>query len=225
MRTTTFFAASAGVVFAFTYFIVRPAPQAPADPARPLSLAEIQQRRDAHQAAPKPAPPPALVKISTRDVSNGPTGRIADAKEQLNRSMVGMPFEMSASVLETCKRWNDCGRIGTFLERMAAEPRNPEWAPKMEQQLVTVIEIEERNEVRIRALECRRDSCAIEVASESQRGIQRAWRTGAPDLEWSGPSAYGTELDRATGILTYVSVTTLRRKGRPGRRRLTPLRA
>jgi hypothetical protein len=179
-----------------------------------MTFAEIQQRREANvesrsESTPVMPKPGAAIRAGT---NNGqPIGYLADATLQLDRSMVGLPFEMSGSVVDQCERWQHwCDELDKFLARMAGEPRDPAWAPQVEQFIVKQLAVTERNALRIRALECRSTRCALEVASESQSGVRHEglWNYGNLDLEWDGASAVGWELDPSTGVQTYVEVET-----------------
>jgi len=200
------------LVFAATFVALRPPKSAP---EKPMTWADIQQRREAHREAAarrEPAARPPMA--SMQSVTDQPIGRLADAKEQLDRSMVGLPFQMSDSVAGNCRRnpGFPCDDLDQFLERMKAESRDPEWAPAIEQYIVKSLQIEEEGALRIRALECRRTRCALEVASEAQSGIQKAWKMGALDIRESWFAAWGTERDASTGVETRVWVHTWRRK-------------
>ena len=211
MRTAIVIVAGACVAFGVTYVIVRPRQ---AEPAKPMTLAGIQQRREAgREIDPARSIGATPVNTSVTTVSTEPIGHFADSMEQLDRSMVGLPFEMFESVIRQCRRWHDCEDMDTFLRRMAAEPRDPDWAPQIEQYIVKALAIEEEGALRVRALECRATRCALEVASEAQQyGIQKTWHVGDLDLISIGPSAYGSEPDPGTGLVTYVNVHTWRRK-------------
>jgi len=213
MRTMILMSAGVSLAFALTYFAVLPRTPVPAAPAKALTLSEIQRRRDAHREATAASAPVVVpTKVTSRAASDEPVGRFADAKEQLNRSMVGLPFAMSESVTENCNRFgHGCDDVKKVLERMAAEPRDPDWAPRMERFILKWIEVEEGGALRIRALECRHDWCALETASEAQAGIQKSWPLGTNDL-YPTSRTYGVEHDLATGIVTYVSVRTWSRR-------------
>jgi len=212
MRTVIIIVAGACLAFGVTDVIIRPSPEAKAP--SPTTLSDIQQHREENRAPPvaKPAPP------ANSTASNESLGHVADAKEQLNRSMVGLPFERSPSVVNSCDHVrNDlCKQLDRFLERMSAEPRDPDWAPRMEQFIVRSLAVEEEGALRIRALECRKTRCALEVASEAQQyGIQKTWDLGDVDLKETGAAALGAERDPSTGLVTYVNVHTWLRKSAP----------
>ena len=123
-----------------------------------------------------------------------------------DRRMIGVSFELSKSVQANCRMWGDCSDMRAFLERMAAEPRNDEWARAMESRIEKAVMSGERGKFRIRALECRRDRCALEVASEVDNiGPYFDSDPGFNEIMIARPGYFGHESDPQTGIETLVS--------------------
>ena len=92
-----------------------------------------------------------------------------------------------------------------FLERMATETRDTEWAPAMEARIERSTYEGERGQYRIRALECRSTRCALEVASESKNtGIR--FVGDSADQMFPSTKAIAWEHDPQTGIQTHVIV-------------------
>lgn len=214
MRASIYLVLGTSLAFAAGYLVLRSKGIAATQPAMTRTLADGQQRREVDRLAPSVRESASTPTQETLTGKNDPIGRLADAEGQLDRSMVGLPFALSKSVTEACKERGDCEDLEIFLVKMAAEPRNPDWAPRMERYIVQSIQREEDGALRIRALECRTTRCAIEVASEAQMGIQKSWKFDG-ELRLEGASGYGRELERDTAILTKVMVHTWRSKDAP----------
>jgi hypothetical protein len=81
-------------------------------------------------------------------------------------SAIGIPFPISASVGDLCKREsNMCGDVPERLAKMAQEPRDQAWATETEGRLQDNILSQGSNKYSIRDIECRTSLCAVEVAS------------------------------------------------------------
>jgi hypothetical protein len=121
---------------------------------------------------------------------------------------IGTRFRASESVETACGQhdlWNDCSKLNGFLERMRIEPRDPDWAPDAEARIRRAAEEGARGQYRIRALECRRTRCVLEVASESQNaGI--AYVAAYDDGMTEDVGTVASEDDPQTGIRTMVFV-------------------
>jgi hypothetical protein len=123
-------------------------------------------------------------------------------------SRTGTRFRASESVTAACGQhelWNDCSKLNGFLERMRIEPSDPDWAPAAEARIKRAADEGERGQYRIRALECRRTRCVLEVASESQNaGI--AYDAAFDDGMTEDVGTVASEDDPQTGIRTMVFV-------------------
>jgi len=155
---------------------------------------------------PPPRPLPLTFAATSREVKRPPSD------EFLLPSIVGVPFAMSHSVIDTCRRlpWT-CTEVDVFLERMRAEVRSEPWAQDLELRIARATLTRANGRYRIRALECRRSRCAIEVASEVALYDFNEIFEADPefdDLMWPRDAAFANELDPATGIATLVSVQT-----------------
>lgn len=98
-------------------------------------------------------------------------GSSPDSTDEMEPSaVIGRPFRVSKSIENDCK-WmlqqgssEACDDTHEFLKEMAEEPRDPNWANRMEKQLRHYVATETPG-FDIRALECRESRCALEVAS------------------------------------------------------------
>lgn len=123
-------------------------------------------------------------------------------------SRVVTRYRASESVTMACAQhelWNDCSKLNGFLERMRVEPRDPAWAAMAEARIRHAAVDGERGQFRIRALECRRTRCVLEVATESQNaGI--AYIAAYDDGLTADTGTVAFEDDPQTGIRTLVFV-------------------
>jgi hypothetical protein len=94
------------------------------------------------------------------EISSGLT--LAPSTDQ---SVVGRPFEISESVINGCKAIviEECRVVMASVAKMAAEPRDTQWAKKMEERLQTAADMEGGGKYLIRNLECRTSTCIVEV--------------------------------------------------------------
>lgn len=93
-------------------------------------------------------------------------------------SVVGIPFPVSESVLRACEQEShpsvECKPNKKLLDKMAAEPREEPWATAGERAIRDLVEFEPGTDRRrqitytIRALECRKSICFVEVASNME---------------------------------------------------------
>lgn len=99
---------------------------------------------------------------------------------------------------------------------MAREVRDGAWATTMETRLAALITEHGRKPYRIRALECRRSSCAMEVASDVDypRVSLIADDVLDRELRWTGETFIALEDDSATGTRTSVTVAMWRARSR-----------
>jgi hypothetical protein len=82
----------------------------------------------------------------------------------IDESLVGQPFQISASIGEGCK--NDlieCPLVMASVARMVKEPRDIDWAARMEKRLQAVADMQGAGRYVIRNLECRTSTCILEV--------------------------------------------------------------
>ncbi|HEV7607435.1 MAG TPA: hypothetical protein VGO61_08870 [Steroidobacteraceae bacterium] len=134
-------------------------------------------------------------------------GSAHDALE--HPGVVGVPFKLSASVTANCQRSTDCEELDVFLEQMAAEPRDAEWARNMEARIERAVMAGERGKFRIRSLECRSTRCALEVASEVDRvGLGFDSDRDFDEMMFPRGGYFANENDPQTGIATLVSAQT-----------------
>lgn len=128
-----------------------------------------------------------------------------------DRNMVGLPFKPSDSIVSDCLlvSWRPCQELKVFLERLEAESRDEAWARDMEARIEKAVVSGERGKFRIRALECRRTRCALEVASEVDTiGLLSDADPEFDELMFPRASGIAREDDPLTGTRTIVSVQT-----------------
>lgn len=132
-------------------------------------------------AAPTQTEAPSMTASSARaaPLVASKTTRSASANGAVARngsSQIAHAFEVSASVREGCDRIireklngeQHCRMARTELEKLQSEPRDEVWAAETEARMRDTIDQtpgESAGRYTIRALECRRSLCAIEIAS------------------------------------------------------------
>jgi len=93
------------------------------------------------------------------------------ASQSDGKEVIGRPFPISASVESSCKVLSKpgqdaCSETHELLALMAQEPRDPVWAPDMEDKLRGLILASESGKFVPRAVECRTTLCVVEVVSQ-----------------------------------------------------------
>jgi hypothetical protein len=82
----------------------------------------------------------------------------------IDKSVIGQPFEISASVKAVCKYDTiECPLVMASVKRMAEEPRDVDWAAKMEATIQSAFDSEGPGKFVIRNVECRTSICILEV--------------------------------------------------------------
>jgi hypothetical protein len=82
----------------------------------------------------------------------------------IDESVVGQAFQVSASVREGCTRDAiECPLVMDSVARMIKEPRDIDWAAKMEEKIQGAVDIQGPGKYVIRNLECRTSICILEV--------------------------------------------------------------
>src|SRR5882724_4807676 len=82
----------------------------------------------------------------------------------IDESVVGEAFQVSASVREGCKRDTiECPLVMDSVARMIKEPRDNDWAAKMEEKIQGAVDMQGPGKYVIRNLECRTSICILEV--------------------------------------------------------------
>jgi hypothetical protein len=126
---------------------------------KPLS----SERLDRQQSSTEPAGREA--NNASQDADGGIEMATSVEEFPTSEDAIGRQFPLSSSIAATCKRDPDlCKEAHEWLAQMAQEPRDQQWAPRAEESLRETI-LAEGDKYSIRALECRRTVCAIEVAS------------------------------------------------------------
>ena len=93
------------------------------------------------------------------------TGRITNPHGiGIDKSVKGQTFEISASVKEGCKSDAvECPLVMASVGRMAEEPRDMDWAAKMEATIQSAFDSQGPDKYVIRNVECRTSICILEV--------------------------------------------------------------
>src|SRR5882724_1930123 len=93
-----------------------------------------------------------------------------------DRSVIGTPFSVSASVTASCTLDKIvCPRVYKKLAEFANEPRDNAWAAQEEANIQNQIESQGPDKYSIRNLECRTTICAVEVSSISNQYLGMAY--------------------------------------------------
>lgn len=108
---------------------------------------------------------PSAATVITHDVkrNSGIASGLTPAPST-DQSVVGRPFEISESVINRCKEdVIECPLVMASVAKMTAEPRDIQWAKKMEERLQAAADMEVAGQYVIRNLECRTSTCIVEV--------------------------------------------------------------
>jgi hypothetical protein len=82
----------------------------------------------------------------------------------IDQSVAGQAFQVSGSVKEGCKHDTiECPLVMASIARMIKEPREIDWAAKMEERIQTAVDMQGPGKYVIRNLECRASTCILEV--------------------------------------------------------------
>jgi hypothetical protein len=82
----------------------------------------------------------------------------------IDESVVGHAFQISASVRAACKSDAiECPLVMASVAKMAEEPRDVDWAAKMEEKIQAAVDMPGPGKYAIRNLECRTSICILEV--------------------------------------------------------------
>ena len=101
-----------------------------------------------------------------------PLTKNTDSSSSDPAEVIGRPFPVSATIEDDCKRRADaiCKNVNDKLAKLAQEPRDPVWAPRMEalieQDVLSVVP----GKYQIRNIECRTSLCAVETESNPNIG-------------------------------------------------------
>jgi hypothetical protein len=86
------------------------------------------------------------------------------ASSEIDESVVDQPFTISASIREGCKRDTiECPLVMASVGKMVKEPRDVEWAAKMEATIQSAFDSRGLGKYAIRNVECRTSLCILEV--------------------------------------------------------------
>jgi hypothetical protein len=90
------------------------------------------------------------------------------ASSGIDESVVDQPFQISSSIREGCKSDTiECPLVMASAARMAKEPRDIDWAAKMEERIQAAVDMQAAGNFVIRNLECRTSICILEVECRS----------------------------------------------------------
>jgi hypothetical protein len=100
------------------------------------------------------------IEMTSTDKSNSPAATFS----RIDESVVGQVFQVSDSVKEGCKSDTiECPLVMASVARMAKEPRDIDWAPRMEEKLQAAVDMQGPGKYVIRNVECRTSTCILEV--------------------------------------------------------------
>jgi hypothetical protein len=86
------------------------------------------------------------------------------ASSEIDESFVGQPFTISASIEEGCKSDTiECPLVMASVGKMVKEPRDVQWATKMEATIQSAFDSQGSGKYAIRNVECRTSLCILEV--------------------------------------------------------------
>ena len=98
----------------------------------------------------------------------------ARAPSRIDQAVVGQPFQISASLKEGCKSDTvECPLVMASVARMVNEPRDIDWAIKMEEKIQSAVDKQRPGRYVIRNLECRTTTCILEVESHDGSFVAR----------------------------------------------------
>ncbi len=149
--------------------------------------------------------------------SLAPSSNGVDASD--SNAVIGRPFPVSVSVQEQCKASQSeksiCDAVNLGLATMEQEPRDPAWAPMIEERLKESLAADPRG-LSIRTIECRRSLCALEVATADRSYIGPSYEFIVDNKlfrgSWTvGDTMFGFEKD-PSGATVYVIVSVLVRR-------------
>jgi len=130
----------------------------------------------------------------------------------VDKSVVGSAFPISASVLSACRN-HGCDEVREKLTEMANEPRDNVWATQMEIEIQNNITSQGRDRYTIRDIECRSSICGIETASLEGQYLGPSYNDPLRTNLTGGEliPIWGYETD-ASGARITVSVIVLMRR-------------
>ncbi|MEZ5499800.1 MAG: hypothetical protein R3E77_10275 [Steroidobacteraceae bacterium] len=92
--------------------------------------------------------------------------------------VIGRPFPLSASIQRSCAEiYHDtCTPIFERLDRFQNEPRDPEWASRIEDRLRQLVGTVAAGQATVRQVECRTTLCAMEVEWRYKNMMLDTWQ-------------------------------------------------
>jgi len=128
------------------------------------------------------------------------------------------PFPVSQAIIDWCKEdvqaegENQCKRLSRGLENMSYEQQDALWAPAMEKKLLASLK-NYKGSFSVRALECRTNVCAVEIANEENSDLVAVDPTTELDRDLYGPlTAYGYEVNPNSGVKVFLVLHVYARK-------------
>lgn len=154
---------------------------------------------------------------SIQDESQSETDSSVDFNALDANSVVGRPFPVSASVIDSCERFKlqgkelQCKDSYAALANMAQEPRDTVWAPKAEEALRKLIMMEP-DKYTIRNIECRTSICVAEYSAVRPQQLfpSHEFQRDSGLTEEIRMFAYETDPSGATLIVTVIPFTRRR---------------
>lgn len=159
-----------------------PAPSADSGHVEVLSQLGLTAQNLRQPASPASARSPTLAAEQNRQIDDDPSVRgstalpdhIGESRSPLSGSdasnpegVHGLLFPVSERIKARCRQWEEdenCREMFDQLANFAVETRDPLWAPQMEAGIEKLVRNDPRANV-IRALECRRSLCVVEIAT------------------------------------------------------------
>lgn len=185
-------AVTMGILYTWHTVDLRPLPAA--SPTARNTPAQASTEGNPTKSTSHPTP-------TTRDyqvIADNSAGRSLSGIDQ---SVVGRPFQISASVKQGCMGETvECPLVLASVARMVNQPRDIDWAKKMEEKIQGVVDRQKPGAYLIRNLECRTSTCILEVECRDGPFVARydqaitsslrpnALTIGVPEYDSSGAS-------------------------------------
>jgi hypothetical protein len=95
-------------------------------------------------------------------------------RDRIDTSVMGQAFEISSSIKEGCKSDHiECPLVMASVGKMVKEPRDIEWAARMEATIQSAFDSQGSGKYVIRNVECRTSICILEVEGHNPEATDR----------------------------------------------------
>jgi hypothetical protein len=144
--------------------------------------------------------------------TEGAQGKPPPLPGTVDRSVIGIPFSISASIEARCRR--DCDEVNEKLSEMVQEPRDSVWATEMEMKIQDNLTSQGSDKYSIRNIECRASLCAVETASLFGQYLGPAYNDPLNKSLGGGGliPIWGYEFDPSGARVTVSLVVLMRRQ-------------